>query len=236
MKKSKLFTTLLMITLSLSLFAVTAFASGGTTVPPPVPEEEKMPVSVPDALTPDGNLTLVDDIQGAQSGDKQFITMQSKNGNYFYLVIDRGGDKENVYFLNLVDEADLMALIEETPVDPQAPAFCDCSVKCQSGDINADCSLCDVDKNVCKGKVQPTEPQPEPEETTISVPLLILMVAVLGGGGFFALKIKKSKTTKKGTSNLDEYDFDDGEDDCYIQGDDILENEITDDESEDDDL
>ncbi len=48
--------------------------------------------------------------------NKQFVTLVSKNGNYFYLVIDRAGDKENVYFLNLVDEADLLALIqEETP-------------------------------------------------------------------------------------------------------------------------
>ena len=76
-----------------------------------------------DALTPVGNLTLVDDILQDESTasvekleneqkSKQFITVQSKNGNYFYIIIDRSGDKENVYFLNLVDETDLFALLE----------------------------------------------------------------------------------------------------------------------------
>ncbi len=62
-----------------------------------------------DALTPVGNLTLVDDILQDESTasvekleneqkSKQFITVQSKNGNYFYIIIDRSGDKENVSF------------------------------------------------------------------------------------------------------------------------------------------
>ena len=85
-----------------------------------------------EALTPDGNLTLIDDILQDNSyyvseeyivANKQFITVQSKNRNYFYLVIDRSGDTENVYFLNLVDEADLLALMEEADtVKPPAYA------------------------------------------------------------------------------------------------------------------
>ena len=76
-----------------------------------------------DALTPVGNLTLIDDILQDESTisvekleneqkSKQFITVQSKNGNYLYIIIDRSGDTENVYFLNLVDETDLFALLE----------------------------------------------------------------------------------------------------------------------------
>ena len=70
-------------------------------------------------LTPDGNLALIDDILGGvyysseEVGDSQmqFVTVESKNGNTFYLVIDHAtGD---VYFLNLVDEADLLALLED---------------------------------------------------------------------------------------------------------------------------
>ena len=63
-------------------------------------------------LTPDGNLTLVDDIS-TKSG-KQFITVVTKNSNYFYLIIDRD-DKGNqtVHFLNQVDEGDLFNLMDE---------------------------------------------------------------------------------------------------------------------------
>ena len=61
-----------------------------------------------DALTPDGNLTLIDDIGTSTKAGKQFITLESKNGNTFYLIIDRDDEgEETVHFLNQVDEADL---------------------------------------------------------------------------------------------------------------------------------
>ena len=105
-------------------------------------------------LTPPGNLNLVDDVRqvsGETTGDdvetgsssvkddeleeKQFITVQSKNGTYFYLIIDRSGDTENVHFLNQVDEADLMALMEDDLAEETAPV-CICTDKCVVGDIN----------------------------------------------------------------------------------------------------
>ena len=72
------------------------------------------------ALTPEGNLTLVDDYHTNYSdgSGQQFITLVSKSGATFYLVIDRNAKgQQTVHFMNLVDEADLLTLMEEDAAD-----------------------------------------------------------------------------------------------------------------------
>ena len=115
-------------------------------------------------LTPDGNLALIDDIldgsyysseEIGEGGKMQFVTVETKSGNVFYLVIDHStGD---VYFLNLVDESDLLALLEDEGYE----AECDCKVKCEAGAVNTDCSVCRTDLKGCKGE----EPEPTPTPT-----------------------------------------------------------------------
>lgn len=67
-------------------------------------------------LTPDGNLNLIDDY-GTKEDDKsgkQFLTFTTKNGNYFYMIVDRDDSgNETVHFLNMVDESDLLALMDD---------------------------------------------------------------------------------------------------------------------------
>jgi len=179
----------------------------------------------PFAFTPDGNLTLIDDFlqieapatEDSEQIEKQFITVQSKNGNVFYIVIDRNGDEENVYFLNLVDEADLKALIEGENGE-NAPT-CTCTDKCAVGAINTNCEICRNNMSECMGKEPvveptPTEPVEEPTEKPKSnnfLPLIIVLIAGAGGFGVYWFKFRKPKTKTSGNSDLDDYDF--GEDD-----------------------
>ena len=199
----------------------------------------------PFAFTPDGNLTLIDDflqIEAPASEDsarieKQFITVQSKNGNTFYIVIDLNGDNENVYFLNLVDEADIMALMEDENGETAAPA-CSCTDKCVVGAINTSCEICRTNMSECVGKEtvtepEPTEPAKEPDAKKKSanfLPVLVLLIAGVAGGAVFWFKFRKPKTKTTGGSDLDDYDF--GEDDEEIELDDADLMEET--ESEDD--
>ena len=108
--------------------AAPAFAFEGEAAPveqpvlPEVVEEDVVTVTdeTSGALTPEGNLTLVDDYYTDYSdgSGQQFITLVSKSGNTFYLVIDRNAKgQQTVHFMNLVDEADLLALMEEDAAD-----------------------------------------------------------------------------------------------------------------------
>ena len=108
--------------------AAPAFAFEGEAAPveqpvlPEVVEEDVVTVTdeTSGALTPEGNLTLVDDYHTNYSdgSGQQFITLVSKSGATFYLVIDRNAKgQQTVHFMNLVDEADLLALMEEDAAD-----------------------------------------------------------------------------------------------------------------------
>ena len=166
-------------------------------------------------LTPDGNATLVDDF----GGNKQLITVTTKNGNYFYILIDRDDEGENtVHFLNQVDEADLMALIEDGNTTTEPPAVCNCTEKCEAGKVNVSCPVCKDNMTTCSGKAAEPE-QGEPEEpkekkTGTGGLLLFLIVAIAGGGGaFYYFKIMKPKQDVKGGTDLDDFDFDDYDED-----------------------
>lgn len=245
--KLKTISCMLAVVLCMAAFSVTAFAAegdyyasneNGAEVPPDSidsivigTEDVKLPENsgndAGNALTPDGNMSLIDDIlqknpyvsDEGELAEKQFITVQSKNGNYFYLVIDRAGDTENVYFLNLVDEADLLALMEDGEVDSTVAA-CTCTDKCVVGSINTTCEVCRTNMSECTGKeaVADVEPDPDTGNTDVEAPaadeksnsgLLLIVLLVVGGvgGAVYWFKFRGKQPKNKGGDNLDDYDF-----------------------------
>ena len=233
MKRNRVFRLLASLTVALlcmTAFSVTAFAGGNDEIgeysewltEDTTAEESENAAEEPTTggmepegqlLTPEGNATLVDDYYG----DKQLITVTTKAGNYFYILIDRANeDKETaVHFLNQVDEADLMALLEDGQTE-EKPAACTCTEKCQAGAVNTACPVCAVNMSECAGKAPEVEPEPEPEPEKESgsggALVLILLLAALGGGGAFAyIKFIKPKQGAKVSADPDDYEFEDEE-------------------------
>ena len=245
--KLKLIFNILAVMLVIAAFSIPAFAdsyyasdeSGNTSVPSSIDSitVSKVDVDIPktgDAskLTPNGNMTLIDDLlqmggyitsseENEEIKSKQFLTVTSKNGNTFYIVIDRDGDKENVYFLNKVDEADLMALINDGEVEV---ITCSCKDKCKDGKVNTECELCKVNLAECDATESTTEPTTEDTTSTDKETddvksnskggIVLLLVVALAGGGF-ALYYFKFRKGGKSDIPVPEQDADDGYEEEY---------------------
>ena len=153
-------------------------------------------------LTPDGNLTLVDDYGSVQAGGKQFITVVTKTGNYFYIIIDRDDEgDETVHFLNMVDESDLLKLMD----DEEAQAY-----------IN---SISGVSGNEVVVEETPEEPESveeepvEEEKKSSNNGVLVLLLAAIGAGAGGYFYLKQSKGKDKANSDWDpDYDYNEDED------------------------
>ena len=138
-------------------------------------------------LTPNGNLTLVDDI-GSQAGQgRQFITLVTKTGNYFYLIIDRNDKgEENVHFLNMVDEEDLFALMDEKQV-----------ANYKAAQNEKDAAAVTVATPSMAGVVQDSAPKPTVKEKNPfhAFPLLGGVIVLSAGAiGYLYLQSKKKQT------------------------------------------
>lgn len=186
MKKtlSKLTCILASLTVLMGCMATPAFAYGGesseeTTAPSVFETNEEEPVTVVEQdtgpLAPEGNLTVVDDYQTTFSDGtaQQFITLVSKSGAYFYLIIDRAADgDQTAHFLNMVDEADLMALMDEEDIPEPEP-----------------------EPEPAPEPEPLPEPEPEEEEDGAGKFILVLLVlaGIAGGGAYLWLKMQQKK-------------------------------------------
>ena len=134
-------------------------------------EEEKIPFTIA------GNGEVEDNIVDDPS--KEFFTVKTKDGNTFFLVIDRARTSENVYMLSMIDEYDLQEFLDDEErngkQEEETPAVV----------------------------LPETQPEPEPEveieeeeepSGNMNQILLLVFVAALGGAGaFFYFYIYKPK-------------------------------------------
>lgn len=191
MKNKKLFRSFFVLLAALILmggFSITAYAGGGEDIPT---DDSNVIVETaePQPLTPEGNMSLVDDIAGDAAEDKQFIVVKSKGGNYFYIIIDNAAQGENtVHFLNQVDESDLMALIDEDKLPQNLEA---------------------TPEPTPEPTPQPEPEQPKEEKNNTGGMLLMVLLFFAGiGGAFYYFKVLKPKQAVKGNTDLDDFDFD----------------------------
>ena len=186
--------------------AAPAFAFEGEAAPveqPVLPEMVEDIVTVTDetsgALTPEGNLTLVDDYHTNYSdgSGQQFITLVSKSGNTFYLVIDRNAKgQQTVHFMNLVDESDLLALME----DEDADAYTAEKEAAAQAELERKQAEEDAKKAEEEAAASGTEQPKENKITKYAATFLgvIALVALAAGGGFYAfMKQKQKKQAEK---------------------------------------
>ena len=181
--------------------AAPAFAFEGDTTPveqPVLPEVVEDVVTITDeasgALTPEGNLTLVDDYHTDYSdgSGQQFITLVSKSGATFYLVIDRNSKgAQTVHFMNLVDEADLLALMEEEDADAYT-AEKEAAAQAEQDRLKAE----EEAKKAAEEAAASGEEQPKENKVTkIASGFLgvVVLIALAAGGIFYTFAKQKQK-------------------------------------------
>ena len=221
MKIKKLGALLVSVALCAGM-AAPAFAYGGEPV-----EEVEQPVltsttdeedvvTVTDeetgALTPEGNLTLVDDYHTDYSdgSGQQFITLVSKSGATFYLVIDRNAKgQQTVHFMNLVDEADLLALMEEDAADAYT-AEKEAAAQAEQDKLKAE----EEAKKVAE-EAATDEPPKENKVTKYAGAFLgvVALIALAAGGGFYFYRqqMQKKKAEKEALDPDADYTEDKGD-------------------------
>lgn len=164
-------------------------------------------------LTPSGNLTLVDDL-GVRNGEgQQFVTLVTKNGNYFYLIIDRDEKgEETVHFLNMVDERDLFALME----DDEKAAYESQMAAEQAAREAAEKAAAEAAAASQSGESETQKPEDEPakesKKTNLAPILIIIVLMAAAGGGWFFMQTKKKKKAESAPDPDADYTDDNEED------------------------
>ena len=166
------------------------------------------------ALTPDGSLTLVDDVDDEDAENMQFMTVTTRDGSYYYIIIDRSGSEDNVYFLNAVDAADLMNVMTDEEKEELAE-----SASSETEDSSTDIitpTLIDDDSEF-GGDATETEDNKDVDSemqnkagTALPMFGVFAFIGALIAGAYYLLKIKPEKEQAKDVDEDREF-YDDDE-------------------------
>lgn len=178
-----------------------------TTTETEAPSETETPADEPQGqITPDGNLTLVDDLDYSSRAGLQFMTVTSKDGHVFYIVIDRTANSENVYFLNQVDAADLMALMN----DEQKEEYLKEQEAKQQEQQQTTVTPAQQETQAPSETEQPAQTEAEKQPLNNSI-VMIAVFGVIGIGVIAAYYFLKIKPKKNGSSIDEDREFYDDE-------------------------
>ena len=223
-------------------FSLTAFAYADdteqnlpvteATQPEEMPETEPLAETLHEGepIVGEGN-AYTRDLLYDKATNKQLITIHTKSGNTFYIVIDYDApineeeEQYQAYFLNMVDESDLLALMDEDSVT--ALTTCTCADKCDAGKVNTSCPVCKTNMSECTGTVpEPEASDDEPEPVVDEKPqknsntgmiIVIIAVVCIGGAGYYYIKFVRGKKQKD--KDMDFFDDEGYEEEPYINED-----------------
>ena len=169
--------------------------------PEPIVKTEYVPIGPGQPFTGNGNMQTLDMLYSAAT-NKQFITVQSKKGQTYYMVIDydkpidEANDIYETYFLNMVDDRDLLSVLtdEEIVATPTQ-------------------QIVYVTPEPTAVPAATTEPAAQTEKPAANQSgLFLLLIVLLGGGGAAYWFLKKKKGAAPKTRMMDESGFEDEED------------------------
>ena len=170
--------------------------------PEPIIKTEYVPIGPGQPFTGNGNMQTLDVLYSAAT-NKQFITVQSKKGNTYFLVIDydKPIDEENeiyeTYFLNMVDDRDLLSVLSDEEITATPTP-----------------QIIYVTPEPTAVPAVTAEPAPQQEKPVLNsqTGLLLVLILMLGGGAaYWFLKKKKDSTPK--SRMMDESGFEDEDED-----------------------
>ncbi|MBE5040869.1 DUF4366 domain-containing protein [Ructibacterium gallinarum] len=206
--KNRLKLAAAVLSAAFALSGITAFAQSSEPAESTAVPDETV-IEDNHTLTPAGNAQLMDDV--TDNENLQFITVTARDGNEFYIIIDKGAQSENVYFLNTVDESDLAALVED-----YAPEQTTEQQQLEpSGTPDAEQAQPEQE--------QPEQPEPEAEQSNSSFMFLIILVLAGGAGlAVYYFKVFRPKKKLEQADDIEDFEFEETENE-----------EVSDEETED---